>query len=323
MGDIRKICGVTFLTSSLDESGALEVLYASGSNEGSTVSLGSSYTTIVDATLTVDTVSDVKVTFYPAPAYEESFGCALCQFSASFEGGLGAVSPEYTTFFACRYNVATAQSAVHVFEGVAAGTHKFYFNGKEINGNVVCNHWAETDTNAEGYDIIWAETLNRTKPAAIVDKITGVSVKNMAQLPILFASGTNTSETTLTDGGPPDPIVSASITTTSVSDLKVMFYPASVAETAGGKATYQFSSSHGVESPVFYGSRGVYNNTADTAAITWTLESLPANTYEITLLAEDVAGVTHMNGRADQATIAAAWLEDGTDVIYLETITRA
>ena len=196
-------------------------------------------------------------------------------------------------------------------------------NGKEINGNVICNHYAENDTNAEGYDIIWAETLNRTKPAAIVDRITGVSVKNMVQLPILFASGTNTSETTLTDGGPPDAIVSASITTTSVSDLKVKFYPASVAETAAGRATYQFSSSHGVESPIFYGSRNVYNNTTDTAAITWTLESLPANTYEITLLAEDVAGVTYMNGRADQATISAAWLEDGTDLIYLETITRA
>jgi hypothetical protein len=318
MADIRKINGVTFLTSSLDGAGALEVLYASGSNEGSTIDLGSSYASLVSASLTLDTISDVKVTFYPSQAKEIDTGCALGQFSGSF----GSLSPEYSMFMPIWNYQAEAQSVGHVFEDVAAGTHTFHFTAKEINGTVQCNFWANNDTNAKGFDLIWAETLNRTKVDATISKISGVAVTEMAQKPILFASGTNEGQISLTDGGPPDSIVSASITLNEESDLKVMYYPSSVTEGASGAAIYQISASHGAESPIFYGARFMRQNTADSSAIIWYLEGVAAGTHTYTLIAEEVSGQVYMNGRIASGVYPAPGGGTGVDILYIETITR-
>jgi len=318
MSNIKKITGVTFITSS-DGS---NVLFSSGANEGTTwldlPGSGKPYKTIVSTELTLDTVSDVKVTFCPSIAYEENGGSALGQFSTSYD----ETGPEYITFSKSTQYVAQSLSCMHVFENVPTGSHTFYFKGKPLAGQITCNHYANNDTNGKGFDIIWAETVNRALTR--VGKISGVAVTEMVSKNILFASGTNNKEISLTNTM--QGIVSASITLTETSDVKMMFYPSQIAEASAGGAVYQFSGSNGSLSPIFYGARYIWNNCADTSEIIWYLEGLASGTHTFTLNAKEVIGEVYMNGRIEGATYGyenTGVTFDGTDLIYIETLTKS
>ena len=137
--------------------------------------------------------------------------------------------------------------------------------------------------------------------------------------PKLFASGAYTSFADVGISSTYASHVSASITLTSTSDVKVLWSPSRTREEDSGRGLAYMSCSAltVANGPEWYLTRHGWSYQANSAGFQWIFADVPSGEQTFYVQIKKINGTVKMNRNA-----GADGVDQGRDVIYIETINR-